>query len=478
MVGVRARTSRPTDGATGRHWRSVGLRTRSALAFALAAFAVSFVLATTSFSMSRSQVLQERLERSRQQTYADARLARSSLRAPSPDVTALLDALALRPGSAALIGYDQQWFASQLGLSVGDLPPSLVRLVAEGRSGHQRTRTRDGTLVLVVGVPLAAVDAEYFEVFDWSDLERSLDSLRRSLVLGVVAATLFGAAAGVIWTSRLLRPLRPVADAAERIAAGHLETRLQPQRNRDLQRLADAFNEMAASLQERIAREARFSADVTHELRSPLAAMTAAVDVIQRRRSELTPAVADTIDVLAEKLTGFKESVLELLEIARMDAGTAELQLEYFDLCRLLRRVLEIHGHPEVPVQLADGAPAHIVGDRRRLAQVFENLVANARSYASGCRSITITAADGHVRVHLDDEGPGVPPEERETIFERFSRGSVGRNAGPTSGSGLGLALAREHVALHGGRIWVEDAPGRGARFVVELPLRDPSELP
>ena len=103
------------------------------------------------------------------------------------------------------------------------------------------------------------------------------------------------------------------------------------------------------------------------------------------------------------------------------------------------------------------------------------NLIENADRYAGGITEITVSAPHpGRVRFVFDDRGPGVAPEERDAIFGRFARGEVGRTVGATSGAGLGLSLVAEHVRLHGGRVWVEDNPDGGARFVLEVPTGVP----
>jgi signal transduction histidine kinase len=111
--------------------------------------------------------------------------------------------------------------------------------------------------------------------------------------------------------------------------------------------------------------------------------------------------------------------------------------------------------------------------DRRRIGQVLANLLDNAEKYANGATAVVISAAPGVARIAVEDEGPGVPEEERVVIFDRFSRGSAGGKRGGDMGTGLGLSLVAEHINLHGGRVWVEDRlDGRaGSRFVVELPI-------
>jgi signal transduction histidine kinase len=220
-----------------------------------------------------------------------------------------------------------------------------------------------------------------------------------------------------------------------------------------------------------VARDARFAADVSHELRSPLTAVAAAIEVIERRREQLPPQVIEAFGVLTAKVDTFQRMVLDLLEISRVDAGTAPLSTDVIDVEHFVVRLLARHEVEGAAVAIDRGAPARVVADRRRLAQVLGNIIDNAARYAGGITAFTVTAPrDGIVRFTVDDRGPGVVPEERDAIFGRFARGEAGVRAGTTSGNGLGLSLAAEHLRLHGGDVWVEENPGGGARFVVDLP--------
>jgi two-component system sensor histidine kinase MtrB len=143
--------------------------------------------------------------------------------------------------------------------------------------------------------------------------------------------------------------------------------------------------------------------------------------------------------------------------------------VETLDLGELVRHVVATRAGP--PPELdGDGGPAMVVGDRRRLDRVVVNLLDNADRYAGGAVRVAVRRDRGRVRLEVDDRGPGVPEPLREQVFERFARGTRGGQRGGDSGSGLGLALVAQHVVRHGGSVWVEDRPGGGARFVVELP--------
>ena len=182
---------------------------------------------------------------------------------------------------------------------------------------------------------------------------------------------------------------------------------------------------------------------------------------------------ARSLDVLGRELGRFERLVQDLIEISRFDAGVAQASFERIFLGELVLHAVEAFPDGEVPVEVTASATDAVVdADKRRLEQVIANLVTNARLHGGGVDRVRIEATDGTARIVVEDRGPGVPPEDRERIFERFYRGPyTGRSAG--GGVGLGLALVAEHVALHGGRVWVEDraAGDDGARFVVELPL-------
>jgi signal transduction histidine kinase len=165
--------------------------------------------------------------------------------------------------------------------------------------------------------------------------------------------------------------------------------------------------------------------------------------------------------------------VQDLLEISRFDAGVARLAVE--DV-----RVDELVGHavPKERTELLDvdrdAAGLVIRADKRRLERVVTNLLTNAEVHGGGAVRVGVRRVDGTVHLEVDDAGAGVPADDRERVFERFARGAAaGRRSGSGGdGVGLGLALVSEHVRLHHGRVWVEDRPGGGARFVVELPAK------
>jgi signal transduction histidine kinase len=362
---------------------------------------------------------------------------------------------------------------SRVGRSVGDFPAELVETVAIGQSGTQYFTTEDGTPWFGVGVALNAYNAGYLEAFPLDQTERTLRLLATALIVGSILATLLATFFGWSTSRRLLRPLSRVADAAGNIAGGGLDTRLEEEPDPDLNRLAGSFNEMADALQERIEREQRFASDVSHELRSPITALTAAVEVLDARKDDLPERTRQALDVVVGQVRRFDAMVIDLLELSRLDAGASDLNPEDVDLVDLCDRVSQRYGYGDLPIEVHRRAKRRALVDRVRFERILGNLLDNATTHGGGPTRITIepSPVKKSVLLAVEDEGPGVAASERTRIFERFARGSAARHR---IGTGLGLALVAEHAAALGGEAWVEDRPGGGARFVVRLPSEAP----
>jgi two-component system, OmpR family, sensor histidine kinase MtrB len=467
-----------------RAWSRLGLRARVTAAFALGALGLSLLMSLLTYTLASTYLIRQREASAMRQAFVNARLVQAGLRSATA-VPELLDALETPATSESVLAHRGSWFASNpLQVSWEELPTRLRDRVQGGKPARQRFRVHDAPR-LVVGVPLPAAGAAYFEVFALDELDRTLRVLTGSLAAGAVVTVLLGVGVGRWISGQALRPLAEVGAAARSISQGRLDTRLEPADDADLRVLVASFNDMADALEQRIERDARFASDVSHELRSPLTTLATAVAVLHARRAELAPAAGETVELLRAEVERFQRMVLDLLEISRMDAGVAELALEEVRLAELVRRVVgaarsATPGEPSSgaatgppPVELASVEAAELVirADKRRLERVVANLVENAETHGGGLAGIALVRAGDRVRLLVDDQGPGVAEAHRTRVFERFSRAPAAagsrRDAG---GVGLGLALVAEHVRLHGGRIWVEERPGGGARFVVELP--------
>jgi two-component system sensor histidine kinase MtrB len=440
-------------------------------AFALGSVAVSAVVAVATWNLTTGYMLQQREQSVSRQTLVNARLLDTRLTSGSSDLGALLTGLASSPGAAIFVRQPDGWIAGGTAtdnIDVADMPPALIAAADRGDIARQRLRVGGAPLV-VVAMQLPDSRATYVEVFPLRDLDRIFRFVSLMLLGGVLASGLLGGSIGWWASRRVLRPLTELTAAAARIAHGDLSTRLPERDDKDLGPIAAAFNETAGDLQERVARDARFASDVSHELRSPVTTMAAAMEVLVRRRDEASPAARHAIDLLDADLRRFRRLVGDLLEISRVDQGAFRLSAERLDLAELARYVVARSSTGDRAVPVEAPRPVPVLGDRRRLEQVVSNLVDNAEGHGRGLVRVAVCQADRVARLEVDDAGPGVPVEDRERIFERFARVSDRDRRIEDTGSGLGLALVAQHVRLHSGRVWVTDRPGGGARFVVEL---------
>jgi two-component system sensor histidine kinase MtrB len=468
----------------------MGLRARVTTTFAIGALALSTIMAGITYFTARQSFLNERQTTDQRQAFANASLVQDTLRSPGIDVDQLLEQADTLPGSRSVLLTGGQWYATSISVGKDAIPAQERSLVLAGTPATQLF-SLSGTPQLVIGVPLPAVHAAYYEVFSLAELEGTLRTLAFALAAAALVTTLAGAAVGRWASGRALRPLAGVTEAAVAIAGGQLDTRVEAGDDVDLQELASAFNQMTANLQDRIEREARFTSDVSHELRSPLTTLSATVGVLEGHRHELDPRARSALDLLDGDLQRFTRMVDDLLEISRFDAGSAELSLDEVDPGELVRQaVTSSASHSAggrttviVPVEVAADVDGLRLGvDKRRFERVMANLFENASLYAGGVTRVAVErhpAADGSgtavpprcIRVIVEDRGPGIPTTERLHIFERFYRGSRSGQRASSEGTGLGLSLVAEHVRLHGGAVWVEDTPGGGSRFIVELPF-------
>lgn len=446
----------------------LSLRRRATLAFGLVSLLLAGTLALVTYTMVRGSVVRDRENAAVRQAYTNARLVRNRLRSPDTDVASLLSGLQVTGTGNLLLERQGLWYSSSVAADRSVLPPSLREPVGDGHAARQVVATSAGP-VLVIGVPIAELDARLYVIESLDDVRSTLDRLRAALVIGALLAAFVGAAAGAAISRRVLRPLRDVAGAAERIVAGEQDARLEDSGDPDLAPLTLSFNHMVDELEERARREARFASDVSHDLRGPLTALAAAVSVVHRRRDQLPPEASHAVDALEEQVESFNSLVLDLLEISRFEAGTASLELRNVDAREFVRAVLG-EADLDLPIEVAPGFTARMEVDPRRMQRVLANLLENAARYAGGATRVTIDPGEpGWLVIGVEDHGPGVPEELRAAIFSRYERGRAATDPGMAKGTGLGLALAAQHVALHGGRIRVEDAPAGGARFVVEL---------
>jgi signal transduction histidine kinase len=448
--------------------RRLGLRSRTALALAAGGLTVSVVLGVAAFQLARSYLLDKRVDLARQEAFLNARYLDRSL-TDGGSVPDLLSGFAPN-SSPALLQLDGRWYGAVVGVGSGDVPVALRDAVADGGAASQVTRF-GGQPVVAVAVALPRDDARFFQFFPLRELPETLSSIRNGLVVAALLTTGASAVYGLLMSRQVLRPLREAAGAAERIAGGDLEARLDRDGDPDLDPLIVSFNSMVEALSERIAREQRFASDVSHELRTPLTSLSSAVHILDRRTAELGPSGREALDVVRSQVEQFSRLVLEILEMSRLEAGLAEVRAEDVSIRSAMEAVVAECGAPPSVLEVGSEVPDRVRLDVRRLRVTVRNLMENADRYAGGCTRLGVAHAAGILRIEVDDHGPGVPAADAAVVFQPFRRGLAASRPGAPRGTGLGLALVRENVRAMGGTVAVGSAPGGGARFTVELPV-------
>ncbi len=444
--------------------RPRSLRARTILYLGAGTMLVAVVFAVSTYLLSRSYLLDQRVRGVERRAAIDSRLIASQLATPEYSEAQALSALDPLSSSAVLIHRDGSWYPSSLDVGADSVPSSLLRMASGGQAGYQVVDGPNGEIV-VVGVPLPSVGGEMYEVAPLDDLIRSLNILGLILTIGTVVATAAGVGIGVWASRRVLEPLDGVATAAAQIAGGQLSRRLEPTDDPDLVTIVGSFNSMVDALQTRIERDAAFAADVSHELRTPLTTLVAAVDLLQARADQMSPVQRQTLDLTTAELQRFRRLLDELIELARFDAGLPEQDLQPVDVRTLVEQSLVLRG---LSPDLVDGDRGLVTSaDRARLERAFANLVDNAGRYGGGVVAVQVRREGDGVGVVVDDAGPGVPLGDRERIFSRFATSGA---RGSARGTGLGLAIVKETAASLGGEVWCTERPGGGARFVLWLP--------
>lgn len=458
--------------------RRLGLRARVIVAFAIGAFLLSGLLSAVTYSLVRNNLVEAEHERALSNASVNAQTINDRITSATDDDLFIpqMEPLPNPPRGLQAMVHTNEWYFVEPLLNGPELLNEHFKTELLAGNPSEMTHTIRDELFYVVGfaLPSAQANAYYVQATPVGELENTLNSLALALLAASAVATIFGMGFGIYTTTRLFSPIGEISHAAEMIASGDLSTRLDDGGDPDLDQLVQSFNDMTSALEERIIRDSRFASDVSHELRSPLMTLTGSVAVLERRREEMPERAKIALDLLSTDIRRFKVLVEDLLEISRFDVGAVQLEIEEAMLDDFVGHAIRAGVGPDSDVPIIhEGTEGLIVEiDKRRIAQVIRNLCENAHKYADGVTQVRLTRDGDDVRIELEDEGPGVPVDERELIFERFSRGSEGGKRGTSTGVGLGLSLVVEHLRLHGGTIHVTDrADGLlGARFVISLP--------
>jgi two-component system, NtrC family, sensor kinase len=391
--------------------------------------------------------------------------------------------------------------------------PQVTRALASPKTGSTVGRNLRGVKVLSTWATVGPIGWKVFveqpESTAFAPIRGKI--WRTALLLAAFLAA--GIGLSVLLARRLARPVKQMRTAAARIGAGAYDERVELRRRDELGGLADELNRMAASLQASVqsleqqvedrtrelqralaelsqkSRElevasehkSEFLANMSHELRTPLNAIIGFSQVLRQRLfGPVNAKQEEYLDDILSSGNHLLSLINDILDLSKVEAGQVELEVSTLSLREALERgvvmVRESATKRGLHLSLEPAPDVDLVqGDERRLRQVIFNLLSNAVKFTPEGGSVVVASArvNGHVQVSVTDTGPGVAPEDRERIFEEFQQTGVG--AQQREGTGLGLALSKRLVELHGGRIWVESEPGHGSRFVFTLPIEQGS---
>lgn len=366
---------------------------------------------------------------------------------------------------------------------------ALRRKVLDNPHGaFQRVVDRNGKPYLVVAMPAVfthnttrqPTGAVFFATMPLDTEEATVKAMVDAAQQGAVPGLAVALIPALLAARSVLRPVRDMRRAAQRLGRGRLDTRIEVTGADELAGLARTFNETARALEQSVTelqeaevRARRFAADVSHELRTPLAGMLAVTEVLDEDAETLDPDTAKALRLISNETGKLAVLVEDLMEISRFDARAAELNLDDVDLAEAVGKSLEMRHWDDgrVVTELPDRVRARL--DPRRFDVILANLVGNALKHGGAPVRVTARTApapDGdRLLIEVADSGPGIAPEVLPHIFDRFFKADAARTR--SAGSGLGLAITLENVRLHGGTVHAGNGRAGGAVLTLDMPL-------
>jgi two-component system sensor histidine kinase CpxA len=357
------------------------------------------------------------------------------------------------------------------------LPPELAFRVGRQRN-HMGQMGQMGDMMMRQAMAIRVADGRSFVLmpdFQGVSLWRVLGRPRVFALPLLVTALLSGLLC--YWLARyLLRPVKQLREATQAMAAGDFAQRVAPGlggRRDEIADLAHDFDHMAARIEQLVSAQMQLLGDISHELRSPLARLVVALELAQQKQGGAASAEFERIALEAERMN---DLIGQLLALSRLESGAGRIAAETLDIDALLERLVENCNFElaadERRAVIVESAPAVIEGDPALLTSAFENVIRNAARYTDSGTAVEVAAriADGWLEVRVRDHGPGITESMLERVFDPFVRVGDARDRG-SGGYGLGLAIAKRAIGLHGGEIAAANHPDGGLEITIRLPL-------
>ncbi|WP_329377507.1 HAMP domain-containing histidine kinase [Streptomyces sp. NBC_01351] len=471
----------------------LGLRTRLIAAFLLVAAISAVSTAALTYRQARSAILTQ----SQDTAVSTLREALEAMEVSLPVDQPQLQHIANEMGKR---GKPHPWavfaeYGSLRANSWGSTATSTVltdqlrkQVTAYPHGAFQRVTDADQKPYLTVGMPAVSerdggrepTGLVVYAVMPLAVEQQTIAAMVEAARQGAIPGLAIAVVPALLAARSVLRPVRDMRRAAQRLGSGRLDTRIEVRGADELAGLARTFNETARALEQSVSelREAetrarRFASDVSHELRTPLAGMLAVTEVLDEDAEHLDADTAKALRLVSAETGKLAVLVEDLMEISRFDARAAELNLDDVDLAEAVSKTLERrHWDDErVVADLPRGVRARL--DPRRFDVVLANLVGNALRHGGAPVRVSarteLRTGGPRLLVEVADSGPGIAPEVLPRIFDRFFKADAARTR--SAGSGLGLAITLENVRLHGGTLHAANGAAGGAVFLLDMPL-------
>ena len=374
---------------------------------------------------------------------------------------------------------DLPWQQSRRDTNRRDLNVEIKEALS-GNRARTTSYSEDDVLMASVSVPIRRVQRILGSLtIETDEIAQVISNERQALLPFIGLAILAAILSSLVLTLFIVQPIRQLALAAENVSRSSEKRNEIPDlsdRKDEIGDLSLVMGEMTRGLYDRVDDIANFAADVAHEIKNPLTSIRSASDTLRAAKTDEQR--AKLVDIIQSDVKRMNRLISDISRASRVDAALAKEKVQVLDLNLVFESLCELYepllADKQISIkQMGLPNPAYVKAYEASFAQVLRNLIDNAMTFSESGSTIALRLeiVENGVQIHVEDEGPGIPPDNLETVFERFY---TERPKGAVFGShsGLGLAICRQIVAAHNGRIWAENRRDSGARFTVELPLQ------